>query len=140
MSDVGGGASLRDKMKRGNQMPLFNIEDLFEPIDADDPCMNPNALSEFIEECSRAELDPDVFVDFGGRRYRPPFRCLCCGTKVSLAQFCYGRLCGSCDVGACQYGNRSFNSRARHSRLPRDYYLTISEDAPMEVDASESIN
>lgn len=119
-------------------MSLDDIELRFTEVDSAQ--FNPNALSDFIEECNRAETDPTVFVDFQSRRYRPPFRCLCCGRLVSLAQFCYGRLCGPCDCGSCQYGNRSFDSRACHPRLPRDYYLTISEDAPMEVDATKSVN
>jgi hypothetical protein len=119
---------------------MDDIEFELEPIDLNDPRFRPNALAEFIKECNCAELDPDTFVDFNGRRYRAPFRCLCCGKQVSLAQFCFGRLCGSCDCGACQPGSRSFNRRAHHERLSRDFYLTISEPAPIEVDATESIN
>lgn len=109
-----------------------------EDIAPDDPRLSPNSLTRFIEECGRAEQDPAVFVDFGGRRYKPPFRCLCCGKPVSLAQFCYGRLCGPCDCGACNPMNRAYRSSARHERLPRDYYLTISEPAPAEVDATNT--
>lgn len=94
------------------------------------------SLSEFIKACNEAELDPDTFVDWGGRRYRAPFCCLCCGRQIKLAQFCYGRLCGSCDVGACQPGNSSFNLAARHRRLPRKWYFEISEPAPAQVDAA----
>lgn len=121
-------------------MSILDMDGMLEEVEPNDPMYKPNSLAQFIEECRRVEDDPTVFVDFGGRRYRPPFRCLCCGKQVSLAQFCYGRLCGPCDCGACQYGNRSFDPRACHPRLSRDYYLTISEPAPAEVNAGESIN
>lgn len=42
------------------------------------------------------------YVDFKGKRFYPPFRCLCCGIAVSVEQFCHGRLCGYCDMGKCQ--------------------------------------
>jgi hypothetical protein len=97
------------------------------------------SLSEFIRQCDDAELNPDTFVDFNGRRYRAPFCCLCCGRQIKLAQFCYGRLCGSCDVGACQRGNRSFRKEAAHKHLPRDWHFEISEPAPVEV-MPETVN
>jgi hypothetical protein len=50
----------------------------------------------------------ETFVDFRGHRYTPPFRCLCCGSPVSLEQFCWGRMCAYCDVGACQTGVLTF--------------------------------
>lgn len=54
--------------------------------------------------------DSDVYVDFKGWRFRAPFRCLCCGSMVSLRQFCFGRCCAPCDVGKC-----------RHRRAPGCY-------------------
>ena len=98
-----------------------------------------NTLAEFIEACNRAELDAETFVDFNGRRFRAPFRCLCCGKEIRLSQFCYGRLCGSCDAGACHRWNRCFDPRAAHAPLERDWYLEISEPSPVEVDAIASM-
>jgi len=43
-----------------------------------------------------------TYVDFKGRRFYPPFRCLCCGVLIPIKQFCYGRTCAYCDLGKCQ--------------------------------------
>lgn len=48
------------------------------------------------------EPDPaDAYVDFRGRRFRPPFPCLCCGKPTCARQFAWGRTCGFCDAGGC---------------------------------------
>ncbi len=47
---------------------------------------------------------PGAYVDFRGRRYREPFRCLCCGKEICYKQFCWGRTCGYCDSGQCEKG------------------------------------
>ena len=44
------------------------------------------------------------FADFKGKRFYPPFKCLCCGKEVDVKQFCYGRTCAYCDMGKCQTG------------------------------------
>lgn len=49
---------------------------------------------------------PDSYVDFRHRRFRPPFKCLCCGREICGRQFAFGRCCGRCDTGACQIGTR----------------------------------
>lgn len=57
--------------------------------------------------CCGGEHPPDSptsYVDFNGRRYRPPFRCLCCGMGICGRQFAFGRTCGYCDRGRCQLG------------------------------------
>ena len=56
----------------------------------------------------------DSWVDFRGYRFRPPFRCMCCGKEICVRQFAYGRCCGSCDTGACQTDNRAFQLSAAH--------------------------
>lgn len=48
-------------------------------------------------------------MDFKDRRFYAPFRCLCCGTEVDIKQFCYGRCCGLCDMGVCQYAKGHFH-------------------------------
>lgn len=50
---------------------------------------------------NKEQPDNPIWVDFRGKRYYAPFRCLCCGVKVSDEQFCYGRTCGYCDCGKC---------------------------------------
>ena len=53
------------------------------------------------------EHPPDsgsAFVDFSGRCYRAPFRCLCCGVTICVQQFASRRACGWCDTGKCQNG------------------------------------
>lgn len=57
---------------------------------------------------------PDSWVDFRGYRFKPPFYCMCCGKVICARQFAYGRCCGPCDMGACQYGNRAFRRSAVH--------------------------
>ena len=42
------------------------------------------------------------FVVFKGKKFYPPYKCLCCGIEISVEQFCFGRLCPYCDVGKCQ--------------------------------------
>ena len=46
-----------------------------------------------------------LYVDFKGRRFYKPFKCLCCGVEVSTEQFCYGRTCAYCDLGRCANRN-----------------------------------
>lgn len=49
-------------------------------------------------------MDKGLYVDFKGKRFYPPFKCLCCGKDVSVEQFCYGRTCGYYDCGKCEKG------------------------------------
>ncbi len=49
---------------------------------------------------------PDVYVDFKGWRFTPPFRCMCCGREIDVQQFCFGRACGICDTGKCHNDNK----------------------------------
>ncbi len=44
------------------------------------------------------------FVVFKGKKFYPPYKCLCCGKEISVEQFCFGRLCGYCDCGKCNKG------------------------------------
>jgi len=41
------------------------------------------------------------YVIFKGKKFYPPYRCLCCGKEVSEEQFCFGRACAYCDCGRC---------------------------------------
>ncbi len=34
-----------------------------------------------------------------GWRFIAPFRCMKCGKRISLEQFCFSGLCGACDCG-----------------------------------------
>ena len=54
---------------------------------------------------------PDCYVDFMGKRYRPPFKCLCCGKIICGQQFAFGRCCGVCDTGACQKYPEHFHDK-----------------------------
>jgi hypothetical protein len=53
----------------------------------------------------------NVFFDFKGWRFYPPFYCMCCGVEVSQEQWAFGRYCGVCDTGACRRGNLHTFSR-----------------------------
>lgn len=61
------------------------------------------------------EPDPsDSYVIFGGCRFMPPFRCMCCGKEICGRQFAFGRCCGPCDMGACDIHNRVYSVNAVH--------------------------
>jgi len=66
-----------------------------------------------------------VYVDFKGKRFYEPFKCLCCGKEVDVKQFCYGRLCGHCDCGRCQHKETGYDKG--HGR--RDIFAE-AEDVP----------
>jgi hypothetical protein len=72
--------------------------------------------------------NPDVFVDFKGWRFRPPFRCMCCGTMISLEQFCFGRACALCDTGRCNHPKTHKAYSGPRELMNRKDPLFISED------------
>jgi hypothetical protein len=41
---------------------------------------------------------PDLYFDYKGWRFRPPFHCMYCGIEVSVRQWAFSRSCGGCDV------------------------------------------
>ena len=61
---------------------------------------------------------PGARVDFKGRRYRPPFACLCCGKAICAPQFAFGRACAFCDTGRCG-GHAQISSDQRQAWLER---------------------
>lgn len=65
--------------------------------------------------CGEHKPDTDgisvVFRDF---RFSRPFRCICCGQEICARQFAWGRACGKCDAGACQYGNSAYRPEYAH--------------------------
>jgi len=69
----------------------------------------------------------EIFVDFRGKRFYPPFKCLCCGKEVDVQQFCYGRTCGYCDCGKCQTKEHGYENG--HNR--RDIFEQ-AEDVPQD--------
>lgn len=102
-------------------------------------------VKEFCFSCGgHHEPDPDgSYVDFRGYRFKKPFLCMCCGKRVCMRQFAFGRCCGPCDVGACQTGNRAFNIPAVHlhpewwdydAKVSFEKYIkaTGAEPAPVE--------
>jgi len=49
------------------------------------------------------EIPPqDLYFDFKGWRFRPPFHCMCCGMEICYTQWAFGRSCGTCDTGQCR--------------------------------------
>uniref|UniRef100_A0A6H1ZKW2 Uncharacterized protein n=2 Tax=viral metagenome TaxID=1070528 RepID=A0A6H1ZKW2_9ZZZZ len=60
---------------------------------------------------------PDCWVNFKGKEYTPPFKCLCCGKEICMRQFAYGRCCGPCDIGMCQPRNKTYNPKYFHEKL-----------------------
>lgn len=75
------------------------------------------------------------YVDFKGWRFKSPWRCLCCGRRISLEQFCFGRCCGACDLGKCQHpkyrgcfsGPRQLIDRNAENFLKEDRWLNPEE-------------
>ena len=54
------------------------------------------------------ELDThETWVDFEGYRFKSPFLCMCCGQRICARQFAFGRCCGTCAMGACQFGQQA---------------------------------
>jgi hypothetical protein len=41
----------------------------------------------------------DLYIDFKGWRFTPPFHCMYCGCEVCPFQWAFSRSCGGCDVG-----------------------------------------
>lgn len=85
-------------------------------------------------------LPNDPYVDFKGWRFRAPFRCICCGQKVDIRQFCFGRACDICDTGKCKHRNngvRRCYSGPRELIDPEDKYFILPErwlNAPEGLD------
>jgi hypothetical protein len=46
-----------------------------------------------------AKFPADLYIDFKGWRFRPPFHCMYCGIEVCPHQWAFSRSCGPCDTG-----------------------------------------
>ena len=103
-------------------------------------------MSEFCYACAgEHEADPpDAWVEFRGRRFSSPFLCMCCGREICARQWAFGRCCGTCDVGACESGNRAFLMRAAHEHPPWwnynpqerwEGFLKATHSVPIEAEA-----
>jgi len=42
--------------------------------------------------------DTDLYIDYKGWRFRPPFHCMYCGVEVDPLQWAFSRSCAGCDV------------------------------------------
>ena len=65
----------------------------------------PSAEHPICKLCSfgiHAPMPEDIYFDFKGWRFRPPFHCMCCGMEICHTQWAYGRYCGTCDTGHCR--------------------------------------
>lgn len=62
------------------------------------------------------------FVVFKGKKFYPPYRCLCCGKEISEKQFCWGRVCAYCDLGKCQKNGEYEEGHGR-----KDIFKTAEE-------------
>lgn len=45
-----------------------------------------------------AKFPNDLYIDFKGWRFYPPFHCMYCGIEVCPHQWAFSRSCGGCDV------------------------------------------
>ena len=73
----------------------------------------------------------DVFVEARGVRFTRPFRCICCGVEICGEQFAWGRMCGVCDSGTCEYkplsGQRALFPHAPPAwRTFEEFVLTVN--------------
>jgi len=78
---------------------------------------------------------PDAYVDFRGWRWRPPFRCLCCGTTVCARQWAFGRCCGKCDTGICQSWHKHFKPEYAHGH-PEWYEMRAGVQGAVDAAAA----
>lgn len=52
-----------------------------------------------MKEVRDASSSNDLYIDFKGWRFRPPFHCMRCGVEVCPRQWAFSRSCGACDTG-----------------------------------------
>lgn len=71
-------------------------------------CVNCHEEHESTAACVVCEFDigflhepmpEDIYFDFKGWRFRPPFLCINCGRTICFRQWAFCRGCGRCDVG-----------------------------------------
>ena len=60
----------------------------------------------------------DTWVEYEGRRFVPPFLCMCCGVETDVQQWAYGRMCGTCDTGCCQPSSKLYRTEYGHDHPP----------------------
>jgi hypothetical protein len=46
---------------------------------------------------SHTVFPADLYIDFKGWRFRPPYHCMRCGVVVDPLQWAFSRSCGPCD-------------------------------------------
>jgi hypothetical protein len=63
------------------------------------------------------------WVEFNGKRFAPPFLCLCCGKETCMRQFAYGRTCAPCDTGSCNTASRNYIPQNAHGRFDAKAYI-----------------
>jgi hypothetical protein len=56
-------------------------------------------LCRFDKAFLHAPPPKDIYFDFKGWKFRPPFICMGCGIEVCFRQWAFSRSCGACDVG-----------------------------------------
>lgn len=87
------------------------------------------AVGEFCSHCfgNHAPDISECSVEWKGRRFKPPFLCLCCGKETCMRQFAYGRACGPCDTGSCNAANRAHVPQNAHPRFNATAYTEQQE-------------
>ena len=55
--------------------------------------------------------DATVTVVGRGWTFRAPFRCMCCGSIISMEQFAHTSLCGQCGCGDCQHSKMGIHRK-----------------------------
>lgn len=93
--------------------PIHLIEELIIPtilLKDEELEKDKNVMSEQLNQICKKEsrdmneqqIEQIKWVIFKDKIWVEPFFCLCCGKKIDIKQFCWGRLCGYCDMGSCQ--------------------------------------
>jgi len=94
-----------------------------------------------------AAFPEDLYIDFKGWRFRPPFHCMYCGINVCPLQWAFSRSCGGCDVSQSRTARISIFDRrifsGPHELIdPKDSHFIEAENfvSPTEADRYPVLN
>jgi hypothetical protein len=80
-----------------------------------------------------APMPKDIFFDYRGWKFTPPFICMGCGIEVCFRQWAFSRSCGSCDV------SQSTTRRLLYRKCFSGPHVKLSTWSAKESDIEESL-